>query len=415
MRCLLPLSLFVVASLATGLTGAAGQEWTRFRGPNGTGQSEATTIPAHWGSGDYNWVVELPGVGHSSPVVWGQRLFVQSAEPDNSRRYVLCLDTADGSTLWQHEIASHEYPIHRFSSYASSTPAVDADHVYVAWATPEQLSLRAYDHDGNTVWNRDDLGPFPSQHGFGVSPIVAGQLVILCNQQAAPVRDQPVNTSSILAFDRRSGELRWKTPRISASASYAVPCLRNPAGGPELIICNTAQGMFALDLETGHENWSIPVFSMRTVSSPVVVGDLVFGSTGSGGGGNYVVAVRPGPSGPKEVYRVEQPAPYVPCPVAHGDLVFLWYDGGIVSCIDAHTGERHWRKRVGGNYFASPVRAADRIYGVSEAGDVVVLAASREYQFISRNPLGESSRSTPAIAGGRMYLRSFSKLFSLGG
>jgi outer membrane protein assembly factor BamB len=271
----------------------------------------------------------------------------------------------------------------------------------------------ALNHDGQTVWSQDNLGPCVSMHGFGGSPMLCQDLVILCNEQDKE-QENPTQTSSVMAFDRLTGQPRWTTPRMSTSVSYSVPCLRRTGDQTELICCSTAHGIFSLDPDTGTENWSIDVFTMRTVSSPVLVGDLIFGSTGSGQGGNYVVAVRPGDK-PQVAYKVEQPAPYVPTPVARGDLIFLWADAGIVTCLNATDGRLHWRQRVGGNYSGSPVRVADRLYCVSERGEVVVLAAEKEYRLISRNPLGEESRSTPAVADGRMYLRTDSHLFSLGG
>ena len=403
--------LFVLTSQ---LDIATAQEWTRFRGPNGAGQSDAATIPATWTKADYNWVAQLPGIGHSSPVVWGDRIFVQSADPDSGLQYVLCLAADRGETIWKREFSSSTYHIHTRNSFASASPAVDAKHVYVTWATPEQLSLIALHHDGDIAWTRDDLGPFTSQHGFGSSPMLVGDLVVLCNQQQAR-RSGSAETSSILAFDRHTGQPRWKTPRISSKASYSVPCLyETPDGRQELITCSTAHGIFSLDPDTGKENWSTDVFSMRTVSSPVVVGNLVFGSTGSGAGGNYVVAVQL--DGNHDIaYKVDRQAPYVPTVVQAGDLVFLWSDKGVVACLEAATGEPFWTKRVGGNYSGSPVRVGDRVYCISEDGDVVVIAASKKYELIGKTSLGEPSRSTPAVADGRMYLRTYSQLFSVGG
>ena len=153
-------------------------------------------------------------------------------------------------------------------------------------------------------------------------------------------------------------------------------------------------------------------------SSPILAGDLVLGTTGSGGGGNYVVAVRPGKKvgdKPDVAYEVRKEAPYVPTPVAKGDLLFLWSDKGIVTCVDAKSGEQVWQKRVTGNYSGSPIRVADKLYCMDEAGTVVVIAADREFQEFGRVPLNEESRSTPAVSGGRMYLRTISHLYSLGG
>lgn len=398
------------------ISSLAAEEWTRFHGPNGTGASEAKSIPAQWSESDYNWKVSLPGLGHSSPVIWGRKLFVLSADPDTATRYVLCYDTESGAKLWQRDFPSEIHHLHERSSYASCTPAVDAERVYVAWSTPSKTSFVALDHDGQVQWDLD-LGPWVSQHGFGTSPMLYKDLVILSNSQQAH-QLKPGETpgkSFMMAFDRATGKQRWATPRVSVNVCYSVPCIYTPPGGKDqLISISTGNGMFSLDPETGQENWSLDLFSMRTVSSPLIVGDVIFGSTGSGGGGNYVVAVRMGDL-PRELYRVKQSAPYVPTSVAYGDLVFLFYDKGVVSCIDAQTGTEHWRERVAGTAFSgSAVRAGDKVYCISEDGEVIVVAASKQFQLLGRNPLGEPSRSTPAIAGGRMYLRTYSHLFSLG-
>lgn len=389
------------------------QDWTRFRGPNGDGNS-SDTIPSTWTQQDYNWSAELPGIGHSSPVVWGDRLFVQSADPETGTQYLLCLDVANGKERWRRETPSKPYHIHARNSLASSTPTVDQNAVYFAWATPDQIHLHCLSHQGEEIWSREDLGPFESQHGFGSSPMLAGDLVILPNLQMAS-QQRGAETSSVMAFDRTSGVLRWATPRTSGTASYSVPCLhRGKDGRPELLLCSTTHGMFGLDLETGKENWAVrDAFSMRTVSSPVVVGNLVYGSTGSGKGGNYVVAINMDDQ--QIAYKIDRQAPYVPTPVAFGDLVFLWYDKGLVTCIDAVSGKPHWTERVGGNYSGSPVCVGGKIVCVAEDGEVVVLAASKDFKLLGRTSLGEDSRSTPAIADGKMYLRTYSKLFSIGG
>lgn len=396
--------------------GAEAQEWTRFRGPNGSGLSDTTTVPTSWTESDYNWKVEVPGIGHSSPVVWGEKIFLLSADPADATRYVVCLHAADGRMLWTREFASEPHSLHLRSSYASCTPAVDADHVYVAWSDPHETLLKALDHDGNDVWTVD-LGPWVSQHGFGTSPMLYGDLVIMTDSQEPEKNANPrqPTTSFVVAVDRESGEIVWRTPRTIDTASYSVPCIyQAPGGEPQLICCSTAEGIFSLDPKTGKQNWSIDVFTMRTVSSPVIAGGLIFGTTGAGAGGNYVVAVRPG-TGPKVAYEIRTQAPYVPTPVACGELLFLWSDKGIVTCLDAASGNAYWQKRVGGNFSGSPVCVNDAIYCIDEEGVVVVLAAGKEYQELGRNALGEPSRSTPAVAGGRMYLRTYSHLISIGG
>ncbi len=402
---------FLVALLIAAPLSA--QEWTRFRGPNGNGNSEAR-IPATWSQDDYNWHVDLPGIGHSSPVIWGKRLFIQSADPDDGTQYMLCLDTASGKAIWKKEIKSKPYHIHARNSLASCTPTVDKDAVYFAWATPDEIHLSAWTHDGEQIWARDDLGPYASQHGFGSSPMIAGELIILPNLQM-PSRQLGKETSAVWAFNKRNGEIVWTTPRTSGKASYSVPCLRtNSSGNQELVLCSTTHGMFGLDLKTGKENWAVQdAFSMRTVSSPVLVGDIVFGSTGSGAGGNYVAAIDMNEAEVR--YEVKRQAPYVPTPVAFGELVFLWYDKGVITCIDASTGKQHWTTRIGGNYSGSPVCVDGKVYCIAEDGTVVVIAATDEFELLGKTSLGEDSRSTPAVAGGAMYLRTYSKLYSIGG
>ncbi|HQU44255.1 MAG: hypothetical protein B7Z73_11005 [Planctomycetia bacterium 21-64-5] len=411
------LRLFAALLLFAACAGpASAQEWTRFRGPNGTGVSDADSVPAQWTDKDLNWRVALPGIGHSSPVVWHDRVFLTSAFEDSATRLVLCLRTDDGQILWQHKYPSSLHAKHKFNSFASSTPCVDADHVYCCWSTPDEYTLMALTHDGEQVW-RKNLGPYTSQHSCGVSPIVYKDLVVLGNDQGD---ENHQGTSSVLAVDRRTGELRWKLDRRTATVAYSTPCVYQPAGGgPELIFNSESHGITSVDPANGRVNWEINVFNKRSVSSPVIAAGLIFGSCGSGGGGNYVVAVRPPDdkgSSPEIAYKVEDiAAPYVPTPVALGELVFLWSDKGVVACLRAATGEKLWQKRVGGNYHGSPVCVAGRLYCLREDGEVTVVAAAEEYELLGRNPLGEESRSTPAVADGRMYLRTYSHLVSVGG
>lgn len=405
-------SILVLLVLLSSLVGSesVAQEWTRYRGPNGDGNSE-TQFPSKWNNDAYAWSVDLPGIGHSSPVVWGEKLFVQSADPERGTQFILCLDTDSGKTLWKKQFESTSYHIHPRNSFASSSPVVDEKAVYFAWATPDKIRLYALSHDGDPLWSRQDLGPYASSHGFGSSPIIAENLLILPNLQKPS--DRGVETSSVLAFNKNTGEEVWATPRTSGKASYSVPCLHQGNDGkPELLLCSTTHGMFGLDLATGAEKWAVrDAFKMRTVSSPLVVGNMVFGSTGSGGGGNYVTAIDLETH--SVAYTVNRQAPYVPTPVAHEGMLFMWYDKGVVTCIDAKTGDSHWSKRIGGNYSGSPIVSGGKVYCIAEDGTAVVLAASKEYKLLGKTPLGEDSRSTPSVANGKMFLRTNSKLFCL--
>ena len=184
---------------------AAGQHWARFRGPNGCGESEATTVPVQWTPRDYRWKVELPGPGHSSPVVWDDRVVITSAREDGENLSVLCLATADGTTIWSRTMATGRSAKSPLNSFASSTPALDAKHVYATWTTPAHYVIAALSlHSGDEVWRRE-FEPFHSEHGLGASPVVWEDMVIVPNDQDGP--------SSVLALEGVNGKTRWQTNR----------------------------------------------------------------------------------------------------------------------------------------------------------------------------------------------------------
>jgi outer membrane protein assembly factor BamB len=392
---------------------AGAQEWTRFRGPNGTGISSATTVPVTFAEADFNWKADLPGKGHSSPVIWGKKLFITSSEDGAGKRHVFCLNTTDGKPLWSKTYDFKVYPQHQFNSSASSTPAVDGQRVYIVWSTPEAVTVHALDHNGKEAWVRD-LGGYKAQHGGASSPIVVGDLLILAKEP----EDAP---GMLLALDCKTGEVRWKRDRQGKDAPYATPMVYQPKSGPaELIFTSNAYGMTSLDPKTGELNWEMPgIFRARCVSGPVRVGDLIFATAGNGGGDRQAVAVRPGSKAsktePKVEYQVARGASYVPTPIVVGDLMFLWGDAGIVTCVRAGNGEQVWSERVGGRYFGSPVCVNGKIYAISSLGEVVVIEASDQFKVLGRSNLGGPSHSTPAIADGVMYLRTEAQLISVGG
>jgi outer membrane protein assembly factor BamB len=402
-----------LALLAVAHQSAAAQEWTRFRGPNGSGVSPAMHVPAEWDADDVNWRVKLPGVGHSSPVLWGKKIFLTTGDEESGSRTTLCLHADDGRTLWSRTTKSKAHGKHSLNSFASSSPAVDGDRVYLLWTTPEEYAVEALDHAGEPVW-RKVIGPYQSGHGSGVSPILHDGMVIIANDHEGD--------SSLVALDCRTGEIRWRTPRKTKTA-YATPCVYQPKGGPaQLIFTSWISGISSIDPADGSVNWELLVFdekhSETSIGSPIVVGDYVLGTCGYLGYATHTVAVRSDASLPekaKVVYRVDRGAPLTTTPVAAGGLLFLWDDAGIVTCTSAETGEQHWRNRVGGTYYGSPVVVNGRVYCMSAQGEAVVLAADKEYRLLARNPLGEGSHATPAVAGGVMYLRTFSHLISLGG
>jgi outer membrane protein assembly factor BamB len=384
--------------------------WPRFRGPNGQGQAEAEALPLQWNEQDYLWKIQLPGSGHSSPVVCGGRVWITAAQ-ENGTLWLLCVDAPTGKILWQKSRSLEVHHLHPYNSYASSTPAVDAQRVYWCYAQPKRYVVEALRlQDGEPIW-RADLGAFESEHGFGASPMVADGLVVVANEQDGQ--------SSVVALDAQTGRLRWQCPRRTEKTAYATPCVYRPSQGPvQVIVVSWAHGPSGIDLQTGKPLWELPVLKYRVVGSPVVVGDMIFCACGVGGIGKQMVAVRPGnpATGTKAevLYEVPLPVPYVCTPVARGELLFAWADkGGVVSCLEAATGKMLWREKVGGDYFSSPIRVGNRLYNISRDGQMVVLAAEKQFKLLARFPLGEGTHATPAVADGVMYIRTLTHLMAL--
>lgn len=388
----------------------AEENWTRFRGPNGTGISDLQGLPTRWTEEDYEWVVPLEGVGHSSPVIWENALFITTGTEDG-KRTLLRLNAATGEDVWSQSIRLAASHLHTKNSYASSTPAVDGERVYVIQADADQQLVIAYTLDGDKVWEKD-LGAFESQHGQGVSPIVYEDLLIVPNDQAGP--------SNVVALNRHTGDIVWDIPRASKEVSYATPFVLELEGrDPQLILLSEASGLSAVNPLTGDEYWRTGPMPLRTVASAVYGGGVILVSCGQGGLGKYLRAVEPTGSGDVTAthIRYEQEEKdvlhYVPTPVVWGEHAYLWCDRGLVCCIEAATGRRVWNERVGGNYSGSPVLVDGWLYCMSEEGDVVVLKASPQFQEPSRSPLGDGSHATPAVGNGRLYLRGFSRLACL--
>jgi outer membrane protein assembly factor BamB len=402
-----------VVALGAMASSAHGENWDRFRGPNGAGESEAAGIPVEWTEDDYLWQRPLPGVGHSSPVVWGDRLFVTSADPKSAEQIVLAFDTRSGEPLWEKRFASHTYTMHADNSYATSTPAVDADQLFVLWLDGDSVTLAALTHDGIEIWKRQ-IASLDEKHGFGTSPVVIGDVVCVANET------DDARHSVVMGLDRASGETRWTVPRGTGKTAYATPFVwKSPDGRELLLAASMGSGLSAFDPATGEVVWQVLEQDLpdRCVSSPIEAAGLLLVSCGSGNNGMHLIAVRPGANGepPTEAYRLRQGVPNIPTPVVAEDLLFLWHDRGTVSCLDAATGEQHWRERIGGHFHSSPVRIGDRIYGLSKNGEVVVLAADKEFKLLARNDLGDTCQATPAVANDRIYYRTESSLICLGG
>lgn len=411
--------IVMLALLLALCVAAQADPWPRFRGPNGQGISDAQTVPVKWSEQDYNWKIELPGSGHSSPVVWGESVFVTCVDEKALRGILLCVSASDGRELWRKECSLDKVPMNSLNSYASATPALDAEHVYLVWPNVDEAVLSALTHDGREVWTAG-LPGVHARHGAGSSPVVVGEHVIISREHDVK---SGVDLASVwLALSREDGQVRWRYEHPeNANASYSTPCTyRDEQGREQLIFTSNSHGVAGIDAQTGSLLWKTPAaLPARVVSSPVISDRIIVATCGEGGRGVRLAAVKPSgadTSDATEVYALERGVvSYVPTAVVHDGLLFLFHDQGTVSCLRGGTGEVLWSEKPAGRYYGSPVCIDGRLYCITVDGDVVVLKAGPAYELLAVNALGEKSHATPAVADGRMYLRTFGHLVSIGG
>lgn len=403
----------VIAPCAT----SAAEPWSRFHGPRGQGYVDGSVLPASWSESDYVWTHDLGSRDVGSPVVHGGNVFYLLSFSTEKQIGVQSIELATGKLRWTRKFDQPSHHLHKRNTFASSTPFVDDDFVFVAWSEPQHTYLKCFDHQGEEVWSRD-FGSWQSQHGFGTSPVVYGNSVLLFNsQQADQLKPgQSAGASRMISVDRKTGTTQWETGLATTRSCYGVPARFEYEGKAQIVDANTGNGMFGLDPKTGRMLWNIDVFEMRCCSTPLVVGDLAIASSGSGGGGNHLVAVRiPKQQGeqPEQVYRLDRGAPYVPTPALRGDRLFIVDDKGIASCVAVKTGDVIWSKRVGGNFSASPVVIGDRLLLINLDGKATVLNAGDDYRQLGSFSLGAPVGATPALVEGYLVLRVGERLVCL--
>ena len=397
-------------------------DWPRFRGPNGTGVSTDKDVPVQWSDKDgVLWKVPIPGRGNSSPIVWGDRLFVQSAAEDGAERWLFCLNANSGEMIWKKTAPGAAAHTHPKNTLSSSTPATDGERVYAVFWDGKDLQLTAYDFKGEKVWTRD-LGSYESEHGAGVSPMVYDGKVYVADDQGASQNYDTTAPSTVMAFNAKDGTDAWKASRKSFRACYSTPfILEAEKGKPELIVASTA-GVSSYNPSSGAENWnyvwSFSTHPLRTVASPILAGGLVIANAGEGGKGRSLIAIKPGKGDVTKtnlVWQDEKSYSYVPTLLASGDFLYCVNDDGFASCHDARTGDEKWTKRLSGHFSSSPVLIDGKVYATNEEGDVYVFEANpKEYKPLAKNRLGEGVISSPAVSNNRLYIRGASDLICVG-
>jgi outer membrane protein assembly factor BamB len=431
------LALVALFSLTAASSAA---NWPQWRGPDGSGISNEKNLPADWSpTKNIKWKTPIEGRGHSSPIVWGNRIFLTTAiegelvpgakavkHLNDGKEYVhpdsvganhkqtfkvIALDRNTGKILWD-VVAWEGTPYddrHRKSSFASSTPATDGKMVYAFFGTE---GLYAFDYNGKLAW-KAQLGNLPTVGmGTGTSPILFENLVIVqCDEENG-------ESSFIVALDKTTGKEAWRTPR-KVQVSWSTPLLVKTATRAELIASGT-EFVIAYDPATGKELWRHKGVESNAIPSPVANNDTVF--VVAGFPAKIALAIKLGGSGDltgtkNATWKYEKGTAYVPSPILYGDYLYLTTDRGILTCIDAKTGEVKYeggRIPIPATFTASPVAFEGKILMTSEDGDTFIIKAGPKHEIIGTNSIGEAVYASPAIADGRIFIRGEKNLYSIG-
>ena len=395
--------------LASGLASGAAENWPCWRGPRLDGTSGEKAVPIHWSaSSNVVWKAELPGSGHASPIVWGDRVFTVTALAETQERVLLCLDRVTGKLLWQTTVltAPLEHK-HTLNSFASSTPATDGELIYVAFLDGKQMFAAAYDYAGRQKWAAWP-GAFASVHGFCSSPILYQDKVILNGDHDGD--------SYLVALSRTDGRVLWKTTRDNHTRSYCTPLIRDMGGRQQMVLAGDIS-VASFDPKTGRRLWVIDGPTEQFVASPVYSEPCGLVIITGGFPDHHILGIRPDGTGNVTqthiAWRTTRGAAYVPSPIIEGDYFLVISDEGVAHCFAAGTGKLLWTERLGQEH-AALVSAEGRIYFLNDKGVMNVVKTGAEFVRVAQNDLGEKCFSSPAISHGQILLRGERHLFCIG-
>ncbi len=413
----LVLSTLVVApSLTQGQTGVrmvppegdGARYWSRWRGPSGQGIVEGTGYPDTWSeTTNVAWKTDVPGSGHSSPIVWGDRIFLTTSRDRGNRVSILSFRRSDGALLWETDAPDGQAERHHGkNSPASATVTTDGERIYASFGS---RGMVAVDFDGRVAWHRD-LGHIANYHGPAGSPLLYRDTVIIYQDQRGG--------AFVIALDARTGETRWRTAR-SASVGWGSPVAITVGDHDELIVSSQRQ-VQSYDPTTGEELWSCGGNRVEVIPTPVVGHGLVFCTSGRAG---PTLAIRPGGRGDVTDTHVEwkttRGSPFVPSPVLYGDYLYTLNDmSGIITNLNAKTGETIWQERLGRprreGISASPVIVDDKLFVTTDDGQTFVMKTGPEFELLHTNDIGERTLASPALVDGTWYIRTASQLIAIG-
>ena len=370
-------------------------DWPGWRGPTQNGIAASNqTLPVQWSeTNNIVWKSPIPGRGHGSPTVVGERVYLPTADRDKQTQSVLCLERATGKLAWQTNIHSGQPDAgkHSNSSAASSTIASDGIRLFINFLNAGAVYTSALDLDGNLVWQRK-VCDYVTHQGFGSSPVLHESLVLVSADHRGG--------GTIAGLDRITGRIVWSVARPKLP-NYTSPAVVQAGGRSQLVLggCNL---ITSLDPMTGRKLWEMEGSTEECVTSATSDGVRVF--TSGGYPRNHTVAVTADGSG--KIAWQSNTRLYVPSPIVKDGHIYAVLDAGMAVCWKSETGEELWKERLGGDFYSSPVMVGNRIYATNLRGKTYVFeAAPNKFKLIAENQLGDESFATPAICGSRIYLR----------
>ncbi len=409
-------ALFSCVLLTSGALRA--ENWPGWRGPRGDGTSVEKGVPIHWSDTEnIAWRVEIPYVGHASPIVWEDRLFLVGTDLEHHDRMLLAYDRSSGKKLWERSVV--QSPLegkHRLNSYASSTPATDGKLIYVSFLDQKEMLIAAYDFDGNERW-RARPGVFSSVHGYCSSPVIFEETVI--------VNGDHDGDAYIVALNKGTGEPVWKTPRENRTRSYCTPIIREIDGRTQMLMSGS-KCVASFDPRNGSRHWIIDGPTEQFVASLLYTHDLVFVTAGFPE--LHVLTIRPTGKGKitdSDIawHHTGKIASYVPSPITVGDYIFVASDFGWATCFDAKEGTIHWSNQLSRHYSASLVTAGGLVYFLADNGVTQVIKPGKEFEAVAVNKLfatpegeepADSCSASPAISRGQIFVRTEKALYCIG-
>ena len=409
MNKLKPFLFVLMLLMASSTLFLQAQNWPNWRGPNGDGTSTEINLPVSWDSvTNVVWKSPVPGVGHSSPIVWADKLFTVSALPETQERVLLCYDSNNGNLLWQKTVLKAPFEgKHSDNSHASGTPATDGKLVYVSFLDGEDVFVAAYDFSGKMVWEQRP-GTFQSPHGYSCSPAIYNDKVI--------INGNSKGDSFLAALNKTDGSVVWKIPQNNPAHSFTTPIFRKMAGKMQMIFGGNKQ-ITSYNPDDGSIYWFVNGPSEDFCSTPVYNEKSGLVLMSSAWPQRILMAIKPDGSGnvteSKVVWQTKEGAFYVPSPVCTDDYLFSTMTNGRVHCIEVATGQTVWKEDLGKQY-ASPVLANGLVYMPNDDGVITVIKPGATFEAVSTNAIGERMNASAAISKGRIFLRGDKHLFCIG-